>query len=674
MSAIETKTLQQKAISALRVLSIDAIETARSGHPGLPMGAAPMAYALWVHHLRHDPGDPEWPDRDRFILSAGHGSALLYSLLHLTGYDLSLEELKQFRQWGSQTPGHPEYGHTPGVEATTGPLGQGIAMAVGMAMAERHLAARLNRPGFPIVDHHTYVLASDGDLMEGVSQEASSLAGHLKLGKLIVLYDSNGISLDGSTSLAFTENVRLRYEAYGWHTLLVENGNDVDAILGALETAKAVTDRPSLIEVRTVIGYGSPTLQGTSRVHGAPLGPEELRRTKEFYGWDSPPFHIPEDVRDHFLEVRNRGSQASAAWREMFAAYRQAHPDLAKQFEDAWREGLPSGWEEALPRFPEGGPAMATRDASHRAIQGIARVVPWWIGGSADLASSNKTAIADEPAFGPPDYSGRNIWFGVREHAMGAILNGMALHGGLRVFGATFLVFSDYMRPAMRLAALMGLRVVYVLTHDSLAVGEDGPTHQPVEHLAALRAIPGMTVFRPADARETAAAYRYALDRAGGPTAIVLTRQALPLLPRGDDTENDIYEGVARGAYVVADSPDPQAILIATGSEVHLALAAHRALAEAGIPTRVVSMPSWERFEAQTEAEKDRILPPHLEARVAIELGRSLGWERYVGKGGRILSVDTFGASAPGDIVVENYGFTVENVVEAVRAVIEERG
>ncbi|HHY68305.1 MAG TPA: transketolase [Alicyclobacillus sp.] len=673
MSAIETKTLQQKAISALRVLSIDAIETARSGHPGLPMGAAPMAYALWVHHLRHDPGDPEWPDRDRFILSAGHGSALLYSLLHLTGYDLSLEELKQFRQWGSQTPGHPEYGHTPGVEATTGPLGQGIAMAVGMAMAERHLAARLNRPGFPIVDHHTYVLASDGDLMEGVSQEASSLAGHLKLGKLIVLYDSNGISLDGSTSLAFTENVRLRYEAYGWHTLLVENGNDVDAILGALETAKAVTDRPSLIEVRTVIGYGSPTLQGTSRVHGAPLGPEELRRTKEFYGWDSPPFHIPEDVRDHFLEVRNRGSQASAAWREMFAAYRQAHPDLAKHFEDAWREGLPSGWEEALPRFPEGGPAMATRDASHRAIQGIARVVPWWIGGSADLASSNKTAIADEPAFGPPDYSGRNIWFGVREHAMGAILNGMALHGGLRVFGATFLVFSDYMRPAMRLAALMGLRVVYVLTHDSLAVGEDGPTHQPVEHLAALRAIPGMTVFRPADARETAAAYRYALDRAGGPTAIVLTRQALPLLPRGDDTENDIYEGVARGAYVVADSPDPQAILIATGSEVHLALAAHRALAEAGIPTRVVSMPSWERFEAQTEAEKDRILLPHLEARVAIELGRSLGWERYVGKGGRILSVDTFGASAPGDIVVENYGFTVENVVEAVRAVIEER-
>ncbi|CAB3395896.1 transketolase [Kyrpidia spormannii] len=674
MSAIETKTLQQKAISALRVLSIDAIETARSGHPGLPMGAAPMAYALWVHHLRHDPGDPEWPDRDRFILSAGHGSALLYSLLHLTGYDLSLEELKQFRQWGSQTPGHPEYGHTPGVEATTGPLGQGIAMAVGMAMAERHLAARLNRPGFPIVDHHTYVLASDGDLMEGVSQEASSLAGHLKLGKLIVLYDSNGISLDGSTSLAFTENVRLRYEAYGWHTLLVEDGNDVDAILGALEKAKAVTDRPSLIEVRTVIGYGSPTLQGTSRVHGAPLGPEELRRTREFYGWNFPPFHIPEDVRDHFLDVRNRGRRASAAWREMFAAYRQAHPDLAKQFEDAWREGLPSGWEEALPRFPDGGPAMATRDASHRAIQGIARVVPWWIGGSADLASSNKTAIANEPAFGPPDYSGRNIWFGVREHAMGAILNGMALHGGLRVFGATFLVFSDYMRPAMRLAALMGLRVVYVLTHDSLAVGEDGPTHQPVEHLAALRAIPGMTVFRPADARETTAAYRYALDRAGGPTAIVLTRQALPLLPRGDNTEDDIYEGVARGAYIVADSLDPQAILIATGSEVHLALAAHQALAEAGIPTRVVSMPSWERFEAQTEAEKDRILPPHLEARVAIELGRSLGWERYVGKGGRILSVDTFGASAPGEVVVENYGFTVENVVEAVRTVIGERG
>lgn len=666
-----TDDLSARAIAAIRALSIDAVEQAKSGHPGLPMGAAPMAYVLWTRHMRHNPANPKWADRDRFILSAGHGSMLLYSLLYLTGYDVSIDDLKAFRQWGSKTPGHPEYGHTPGVEATTGPLGQGIAMAVGMAMAERHLAARFNRPDFPIVDHYTYALVGDGDLMEGVAAEAASLAGHLRLGRLIVLYDSNDVSLDGGTDKAFTEDVAARFRAYGWQVLRVEDGHDLQAIDQAIAEAKAAHDRPTLIEVRTVIGYGSAKA-GTSAVHGAPLGAEDAAQAKASYGWTSPPFEVPDDVRAHFYAVRARGEAAEAAWQALFTRYRKAHPELAEAYEAALARRLPKNISEVLPRFAaDGGKKIATRDASGQVLNALAGVLPNLIGGSADLASSNKTTLKEAGDFAPPDYTGRNIWFGVREHAMGAILNGMALHGGLIVYGGTFFVFSDYMRPAMRLSALMGAPVMYVLTHDSIAVGEDGPTHQPIEHLPSLRAMPNMIVIRPADANETSAAYKVALETTTGPVAIVLSRQGLPVLP---ETAKRAFDALPRGAYVLREhgfaKASEKVILIASGSEVDLALRAAEALASSGLGVRVVSMPSWELFEAQSEAYRRSVLPPEVRARVAIEMAHPFGWERYVGDAGTVLGIDRFGASAPGERLMAEFGFTVERVVETALRVV----
>ncbi|PTQ55003.1 MAG: Transketolase [Hydrogenibacillus schlegelii] len=665
---------EARAIAAIRALAIDAIERAQSGHPGLPMGAAPMAYVLWTRHLVHNPKNPAWPDRDRFILSAGHGSMLLYALLHLTGYDVSLDDLKAFRQWGSKTPGHPEYGHTPGVEATTGPLGQGIAMAVGMAMAERHLAARFNRPGFPIVDHYTYTLVGDGDLMEGVAAEAASLAGHLKLGRLIALYDSNDVSLDGSTDKAFTEDVALRFRAYGWQVLRVDDGHDLEAIDRAIAAAKAEAERPSLIIVRTVIGYGSAKA-GTSAVHGAPLGPEDAARAKAAYGWSHPPFDVPDDVRAHFAEVARRGEAAEAKWRGLFERYRAEHPALADAFLAALERKLPDDLAAALPTFAPGEKKIATRDASGTVLNALAQAIPTLIGGSADLASSNKTTLKGEADFGPPDYAGRNIWFGVREHAMGAILNGMALHGGLVVYGGTFFVFSDYLRPAMRLSALMGVPVLYVLTHDSIAVGEDGPTHQPIEHLASLRAMPNLFVFRPADANETAAAYAAALAAPKTPSALVLSRQGLPVLP---ETAERAMEGVRRGGYVLYEAgfrrDRPRVIFIATGSEVALARQAAERLFGEGVGVRVVSLPCWELFEAQPDDYRRAVLPPEVRARVTVEMASPFGWERYAGEAGVIVGIDRFGASAPGEVLVERFGFTAERLVAAAREALRRAG
>lgn len=665
---MNNQTLDQLAVNTLRVLSIEAVEKAKSGHPGLPMGAAPMAYTLWTRFMKHNPANPSWANRDRFVLSAGHGSMLLYSLLHLTGYDVSLDDLQNFRQWGSLTPGHPEYGHTPGVEATTGPLGQGIAMAVGMAMTERHLAAKYNRENHNIVDHYTYVLCGDGDLMEGVAAEAISLAGHLKLGRLIVLYDSNDISLDGELSLAFSENVKQRFEACGWHVLRVEDGNDIEAISCAIAKAKNETEHPTLIEIRTTIGYGSPNKAGKSEAHGAPLGAEEIELVRKAYDWEHEPFTVPEEVRAHFLEVKMRGQRAEQEWNEKFAAYKQAHPDLAKQFEQAMRGELPVGWDSELPSFaPEDG-KVATREASGQVINVIAKTVPFFLGGSADLASSNKTMIKDEPNFMPGQYEGRNIWFGVREHAMAAIMNGMALHGGVKVYGGTFLVFADYLRPAMRLSALMDVPVIYVFTHDSIAVGEDGPTHEPIEHLPALRAIPNLTVLRPADANETIAAYRYAVSRSKGPIAMILSRQGLPIL---EGTKEKATESVARGAYILSDTDGtPDLLLIASGSEVSLALSAKQKLETKGRRIRVISMPSWELFEQQPQEYKDKVLPPDVKARVAIEMAHPLGWERYVGDKGKVLGITRFGASAPGTKLMEEYGFTPEHVVAIAEKVI----
>lgn len=664
------QSIDTLAVNTLRTLSIDMVEKAHSGHPGMPMGAAPMAYVLWTRFMRHNPANPAWFNRDRFILSAGHGSALLYSLLHLSGYPLPLEELKQFRQWGSLTPGHPEYGHTVGVEATTGPLGQGIAMAVGMAMAERHLAAMYNREGFPVVDHYTYVICGDGDLMEGVSAEASSLAGHLRLGKLIVLYDSNNISLDGELSYAFTEQVGKRYEAYGWQVLRVEDGNDLEEITRAIEEAQADEQRPSLIEVRTTIGYGSPNKAGTSAVHGAPLGEEESRLVKKAYGLPSDePFYVPEDVRAHFAAWKEGMEQAEAEWQEMFQRYRTAYPALAAQLEQSLQGELPAGWDDNWPVFQPGEKKMATRQASGAAINALAQRVPFFIGGSADLASSNNTLMKDETHFQAGNYGGRNLWFGVREHAMGAAMNGISLHGGLRVYGGTFFVFSDYLRPAMRLAALMKQPVIYVFTHDSFVVGEDGPTHEPIEQLPSLRVIPGMTVLRPADANETMAAWHYVISHREGPYALILSRQALPILP---GTAEKSHDGLAKGAYVLADPQEgqPQALLLATGSEVSLALEAKQQLEAKGIAVRVVSMPSWELFEKQPQEYKDSVLPPQIKARVALEMAHPLGWERYVGEKGSVIGIDHFGASAPGGRLMQEFGFTPERVVAAVERVL----
>ncbi|EPZ38806.1 Transketolase [Anoxybacillus ayderensis] len=664
-----THSIEQLSIAAIRTLSIDAIEKANSGHPGMPMGAAPMAYTLWTKFMNHNPRNPKWFNRDRFVLSAGHGSMLLYSLLHLSGYDVTMEDIKQFRQWGSKTPGHPEYGHTPGVEATTGPLGQGIAMAVGMAMAERHLAATYNKDQFEMINHFTYAICGDGDLMEGVSAEAASLAGHLKLGRLIVLYDSNDISLDGELNLSFSESVEQRFKAYGWQYIRVEDGNNIEEIAQAIAEAQKDLQRPTLIEVKTTIGYGSPNKAGTADVHGAPLGKDEIKLTKEAYNWTfEEDFYVPDEVYAHFEKVvKEAGEKKEAEWNALFAEYEKAYPDLAKQLRMAIDGKLPEGWEKALPVYAEG-KSLATRASSGEVLNAIAKVVPQFLGGSADLAGSNKTLIKGAGDFLPSSYEGRNIWFGVREFAMGAALNGMALHGGVKVYGGTFFVFSDYLRPAIRLAALMGLPVTYVFTHDSIAVGEDGPTHEPIEQLASLRAMPNVCVIRPADANETAAAWRLAVESTDRPTALVLTRQNLPTLAT---TAERAYEGVKKGAYVVSEAKgEVQALLLASGSEVSLAVEAQKALANEGIHVSVVSMPSWDRFEAQTADYKESVIPKHVKKRLAIEMGASLGWERYTGDEGDILAIDRFGASAPGEKIMQEYGFTVENVVARVKALL----
>ncbi len=657
----------QLGVNTIRTLSIETVQKANSGHPGLPMGAAPMAYALWTKHLKVNPTTSRnWVDRDRFVLSAGHGSAMLYSLLHLSGYNVTIDDLKNFRQWDSKTPGHPEVHHTDGVEATTGPLGQGIAMAVGMAMAEAHLAATYNRDSFPIMDHYTYAICGDGDLMEGVSQEASSMAGHMKLGKLIVLYDSNDISLDGPTSKAFTENVGARYEAYGWQHILVKDGNDLDEIEAAIEAAKAETDKPTLIEVKTVIGYGAPK-EGTSSVHGAPIGEEGITAAKAVYGWEYPDFTVPEEVAARFKETMiDEGQKAEEAWNEMFKNYEHAHPELAKQFKEAFANQLPEGWEQELPKY-ELGTSAASRVTSKETIQAISKVVPSFWGGSADLSASNNTMVAAEKDFEPGQYEGRNIWFGVREFAMAAAMNGIQLHGGSHVYGGTFFVFTDYLRPAIRLAALQKVPVTYVLTHDSVAVGEDGPTHEPIEQLASVRCIPNVHVIRPADGNETVAAWKIAMTSTETPTILVLSRQNLPVL---EGTLEHASDSVQKGAYVLSPQKgkQPAGILIATGSEVNLAVEAQAKLAEEGIDVSVVSMPSFDLFEKQSAEYKESVLPKAVTKRVAIEAAASFGWERYVGTEGKTITIDHFGASAPGGLVLEKFGFTPENVVNTYKS------
>jgi transketolase len=653
-------------INTIRGLSMDAVQQANSGHPGAPMGLAPAAYTLWTRHLKHHPENPAWPDRDRFVLSGGHASMLLYSLLYLTGYDVSLDDIRQFRQWGSKTPGHPEYGHTPGVETTTGPLGQGFATAVGMAMAERHLAAAFNRDGHDIVDHFTYVMCGDGDLMEGLSAEAASLAGHLGLGRLVCLYDSNRISIEGSTDIAFTEDVGLRFQAYGWQVLVVEDGNDIAAISDAISAAKAETGKPTLVIVRTQIAYGSPNKQGSADAHGAPLGEDEIRLTKRFLGCpENECFCTPDPVLAHCRKAVAAGAALEAQWRKRVNDYEKHDPDLARQWADMVAGNLPEGWEKAVTVFPPDAGSMATRKASGMVLNALAEVIPGLVGGSADLAPSNNTVIKAASDFQKNNYSGRNIRFGVREHAMAAILNGMSLHtSGLKPYGGTFLVFADYMRPSIRLSALMKQPVIYIFTHDSIAVGEDGPTHQPVEHLASLRAIPGLVVIRPADATETAAAWQYAVTSRQSPVALILSRQNLPIIDRSSGPAAD---QLRKGGYVLFDTDGaPDVILIGTGSEVHLCVAARNMLKETGISARVVSMPSWELFEKMSDDYKNSVLPPDVRSRVAVEAGLPMGWEKYAGDAGAVIGISTFGASAPGGVVLKNFGFTAENVVETV--------
>ncbi len=676
--------LDQQCIDTLRFLSVDMVQQANSGHPGLPLGAAPMAYALWTRHLKHHPANPHWVDRDRFVLSAGHGSALLYSLLHVTGYALSLDDLKQFRQWGSKAPGHPERGHTPGVEVTTGPLGQGLANAVGMALAEAHLAARYNRDGHTVIDHRTWAIVSDGDLMEGVAAEAASLAGHWKLGKLICLYDDNYVTLSAGTDITFSEDRARRFEAYGWQTLSVADGNDVAAINAALDAARADTTRPSLILVRTHLGYGSPE-QDSFKAHGSPLGVEDVQKTKQKLGWPTAPaFLTPAPALAHFRAALARGAQAEAAWNGRLDGYTKAYPELANELLGRLRGELPAGWDADIPEFPADARGLASRVASGKVMNAIAPRLPALVGGSADLDPSTYTHLNGLGDFNPPllpdedsqgsdaggwSHAGRNLHFGVREHAMGAIVNGLAAHGGFVPYGSTFLIFSDYMRPAIRLAALMGLHVIHVFTHDSLALGEDGPTHQPVEQLASLRAIPGVSVIRPADANETAVAWRVALASKDHPVLLALSRQELPTLDRGRYASAD---GLRRGAYVLSDTRDgkPQLILLASGSEVGLILAAAEQLQAAGVAVRCVSMPSWELFEAQPQDYRDKVLPPAVTARLAVELGVAQGWGRYVGDHGDMLGVERFGASAPAGVLLREYGFTVENVVARAKALL----
>lgn len=653
--------VDQLGVNTLRTLSIDAIQRANSGHPGLPMGAAPMAYVLWTRHLKINPKTHmNWVNRDRFVLSAGHGSALLYSLAHLAGYDVSMDDLKNFREWKSNTPGHPEYGCTDGVEATTGPLGQGISMAVGMAMAEAHLGKKFNREGYPVMDHYTYALIGDGDLMEGVANEAASLAGHLKLGKLIALYDSNGISLDGKTSASFTENVGARFEAYGWQYILVEDGFNLEEIDKAIVQAKAESDKPTIIEIKTTIGYGSEN-QGTHKVHGSPLGEEGVAHAKEVYNWNYPPFTVPEEVSQRFKEcIQDKGVEVENKWNEMFEAYKKEYSDLAQKFSDGFSNKVPNTLGDILPQYGEDD-SIATRAASQKAINALAKEVSSLWGGAADLASSNKTVIAGEGDFQPESYEGRNIWFGVREFGMACAMNGIMLHGGTRVFGSTFFVFSDYLKAAIRLSAIQKLPVIYVLTHDSVAVGKDGPTHEPIEQLASLRTIPNVQVFRPADGNETSAAWKVALETLDKPTILVLSRQNLDTLPI---SKEKVFDGVEKGGYVVQEAEsEADGILIATGSEVGLALKAKEELQKKGKDVSVVSLPSWERFEAQSEEYKNTVISPELKKRMTIEAGTTYGWAKYAGDHGVMIGIDEFGISAPSDIVLRELGMSVENIV-----------
>ncbi len=655
-------TLDELCVNTIRFLAVDAVQKANSGHPGAPMGAAPIIYMLWDRFLKHNPGDPEWPDRDRFVLSCGHASAMLYALLYLTGYDLSLEELKQFRQWGSRTPGHPEYGIVPGVETTTGPLGQGFANGVGMAIAERWLAANYNRPGHELINHYTYAIVSDGDLEEGVSSEAASLAGTLRLGKLIYLYDSNDISIEGNTSITFTENVSQRFQAYGWHVIGPINGMDIASVGDALGAAQAESNRPSLIICRTILGYGSPNKAGTASAHGEPLGEEEVRLAKERLGWTyKEPFAVPSEVLAHFRQAQERGQRYHAGWQKRLEAYRQAYPDEVQQLEADLAGDLPEGWDSELDElFKTETKPVATRNASGQVINTVATRVHSLIGGSADLAPSNKTALKDRGDFDANDYGGRNMHFGVREHAMGAIASGMALHGGVIPYTATFLVFYDYMRPPVRLASLMGLRVIYIFSHDSVAVGEDGPTHQPIEQLVGLRSVPNLVTLRPADATETVEAWKVALQRRQGPTALVLSRQNLPVLDRVTLAP---ATGLQRGGYILWEAiAPPDVILIGTGSEVHIALEAGKLLQESGVAARVVSFPSWELFDAQSAEYRNGVLPPGIKARVSIEAGTPLGWERYVGLEGVAIGLPRFGVSAPGKVIYEQLGLTAQRV------------
>jgi len=666
LAGTELARVRRLTADTIRGLAMDAVQKANSGHPGMPMGMADAAVVLWTRFLKHNSADPLWADRDRFILSAGHGSMLLYSLLHLSGYELPMSQLQAFRQWGSQTPGHPEYGLTPGVETTTGPLGQGITNAVGMAIAERWLAARFNRPGFEIVNHYTYVIASDGDLMEGISHESCSLAGHLGLGKLIVLYDDNGISIDGPTTLAFSEDVLGRFTAYGWHTQRID-GHDSLAVEAALTSARSETGRPSLIACKTHIGFGSPNRQDTHKAHGEPLGADEVRLTKEKLGWrPEEQFSIPDEARQFMQETAAMGAACQQEWEEVCAEYRQLYPELAAAFDRALTGELPEGWDTNLPAFPET-KSLATRVASGAVLDAIAPKFPALFGGSADLTPSNNTLPKGERDVTRENFAGRYLRFGVREHGMGGILNGLALHGGIRPYGGTFLIFSDYMRPSIRLAALMELPVIFVFTHDSIGLGEDGPTHQPIEQISSLRLIPNLAVLRPADATETVEAWRAALNRRHAPTALVLTRQALPVLDRSGCGS---AEGVSRGAYILCGSDPPDVILIGTGSEVHLALAARQILAREKINARVVSMPCWEFFDQQPEEYREAVLPRSVRARVAVEAGATAAWGRYLGLDGATVGLDRFGASAPYQVLYQKLGITAEAVAEAARGVL----
>ena len=660
-----TSTLDLLCINTIRTLAMDGVQKAKSGHPGMPMGMAPVGYLLWTKYLNHNPHNPKWKNRDRFILSGGHGSMLLYSLLHLTGYNLPLDELKQFRQLGSKTPGHPEYKHTDGVEMTTGPLGQGFTSSVGLGIAQQFLAARYNKPGFDIFDYHIYTFLGDGDLMEGISSEAASLAGHLKLGNLIYFYDNNHISIDGTTDLSFTEDRAKRFEAYGWHVLHVEDGNDLDAVSKAIDLAKAEQSRPSIIITRTHIGYGSPNKQDTSEAHGSPLGDDEIKLTKKAYGWDpEKQFFVPEEARQQMSQIQT-GAEKEAAWNKLFAEYKKQYPELAAELEKIWVGEFGDAWKKAIPVFTE---SMATRDASGKTLAAIFPQLPTMLGGSADLTPSNNTFVKGTPDFQANNRSGRYIRYGVREHAMAGIMNGLALTDGIIPYGGTFFVFSDYMRGSMRLASIMGIRPIYVLTHDSIGVGEDGPTHQPIEHLASLRIIPNMTLIRPADANETAIAWRVAIEHKTGPVALALTRQKLPTYDR---TKFASAEGVVKGAYVlIENSPLPEIILIGSGSEVQFAVAAYEQLVKDHVKARVVSFPSWELFERQSKEYRDSVFPPSVKKRVAIEAGVPFGWEKYVGDAGKILAISTFGISAPFEAVYKHFGLTVENVLATAKELL----